>query len=97
MTQEPTTDDTTRQRIHDLADSVQAVMVKTAVIEERQSSVKAQLDRIEAAVTPLPERVGRLEERSQEARDTAVKWGAGFGAFVAACISGIAAIFGGGK
>lgn len=84
----------TRNRIHDLADSIQAVAVKTAVIEERQASVKAQLDRIESAVTPLGTKVALLEERQNEAQSLAAKWGAGMGAFVAACIGGVSALFG---
>lgn len=89
--------ETTRRRIHDLADTVQAVNIKAAVIEERQSAVKAQLDRIEMAVTSLPQRVAILETRESDARTSGAKWGAGMGAFVAAIIAGLSAVFGGAK
>ena len=94
----------TRQRVHDLADTMQAFMVKTAVIEERQVAVASQLDRIESAVTRIADkadghtdRLTVLETRADENRRAGAKYGAAWGAFVAAVIGGISAMFGGGK
>lgn len=95
-------DEITRKRVHDLADAVHLTMLKTAVIEERQAHVVEALSRIEATttatngvVTSLHTSVAVLEDRQHEARNTAAKWGAALGAFVAAVIGGVSAFFGG--
>lgn len=85
--------DLTRQRLHDLADHLAAVVTKTAVIEERQLGVKAQLDRIEDAVTGIPAKVAVLEARAADAAASGAKWGAGVGAAVSGAITGLAAFF----
>lgn len=87
----------TRQRIHDLADSIGAVVTKVAVIEERQKGVTQQLDRIETAVTALPAKVAVLESQAANAANSGAKWGAGVGAAVSGLVSGLAAIFRGGQ
>lgn len=104
MTAEAQDHDLTRQRIHDLADAIAAVVTKVAVIEERQRGVTQQLDRIETGVTKIADkaedntdRLTVLETNAAANKNDAAKWGAALGAFVAALISGIAAIFGGGK
>lgn len=95
-------DDLTRKHLHEITDTVQAVMIKTAVIEERQTRVVEVLARIEATtvscntlLSALTTKVAVLEDRMHEARNTAAKWGAGIGAFVSAVIAGLAAFFGG--
>ena len=84
-----------RDNWHDLRTAVDRTNVTVAVIEERQKSIGAQLSRIEDAVTPLPLKLAILEDRQDEARNTAAKWGGALGAFVAALIGGIGAMFGG--
>lgn len=102
---------TLRQRVHDIADHVQAVVIKATIIEERHVASKAQMDRIETAVATCNEllrsqngRIGaveqvaaRLDERTKDAAMSGGKWGAGIGALVSAIIAGLAAAFGGGK
>lgn len=77
-----------RDHWHDLRDAVGATATTVAVIQERQSAVKEQLDRIEAAVIPLPQKIAVLEARSADAASSAAKWGAGVGGAISALIAG---------
>lgn len=89
--------DRLRDHWHALRSAVDAVDKSVAVLQERQKSHSAQLDRIEAAVTPLPAKVAVLEAGAAAAATSGARWGAGVGALISALVAGLAAVFGGGK
>ena len=93
MPDDPQDLDRLRDHWHDLREAV-------AVIQERQKAQSDQLDRIETLTMAAngslrhhTERLTILETRAADGRAAGAKWGAGFGAFVAAVIAGLMALW----
>lgn len=93
-----------RDNWHDLRESTAATGITVAVIQERQTGIARQMDRIETAVSECNallrqqnSRIAKLETRAEDAAHVAAKWGGWIGGAVAALIGGLVTWFGGGK
>lgn len=76
--------------MHDLADEVHLLMVKTAVMDERHGAIVVQLDRIETTIGKVADKtdghsllLNTLFTRADEAKKSGAKWGGLIGGLIA--------------
>lgn len=95
--------DKLRERLHDLADKLGALVTRTEVTATKLDGVNAQLGRIETSAMATADKVeghamrlATLETRADEAKHAAAKWGAGLGAMLGAAAAAAWSLLSGG-